>query len=89
MIFSLSEGRDDSLPLLYLPTSKSWYRSCHVCPELPENNLENDDEGLAINYDLYDPTLHTRLEDHVVGDLSSNQQQKMLQVGQHRSRECQ
>ena len=65
------EVRDDSLPLLYLHTSECWYRSGHVCPDLPENNLEEDVEGLAIDYDIYDPTLHTRLEDHVVGDLGS------------------
>ena len=69
-IFSLRQGRDDSLPLLYLHTSECWHRSGHMCPELPENNLEEDNEGLAINYDIYDPTLHTRLDDHVVGDLN-------------------
>ena len=71
-IFSENEGRDDSLPLLYLHTSECWYRSGgHTCPDLPENNLDDDDEGLAFNYDFYNPTLHTQLEDHVLGDINS------------------
>jgi hypothetical protein len=60
-IFSAREVRDDCLPLLYLHTSEFWYRSGHVCPDLPENNTEEDVEGLAIDHDIYDPTLHTRL----------------------------
>jgi hypothetical protein len=63
------EVRGDSLPLLYIHDREFWYCSGHVCPGLPENNLVEDVAGPAINYDVYDPTLHTRLEDHVVGDL--------------------
>ena len=68
-VFSTQDLRDDGFPLLFLHCKECWDETGHVCPDLPPNASETEDD-FAYNYDFYNPTRHTMIEWVVIGDMS-------------------
>jgi hypothetical protein len=69
-VFSRQESRDDRFPLLFLHCKERWKGAGHVCPDLPPNASETEDE-FAYNFDFYNPTRHTMIESVMMGDMNT------------------
>ena len=68
-LFNTKNPRDDNLPLLFLHSVECWHQSPHSCQDLPDISA-HDDDGIFIDYNVYNPTLHTLLNELVYGDTS-------------------
>ena len=51
--------------MLFLHSKECWERSSHSCQELPEPGDYENDDGVIVDYDQYDQTLHVLMDDLV------------------------
>ena len=54
-VSSSQELRDDGFPLLFLHCKECGEGTGHVCPDLPSNSNENEEDEFAYNFDFYNP----------------------------------
>lgn len=67
-VFISENPWEDKLPISFLHSSDCWHGTAQPCPNLPIT--DEHDEGVLIDYDFDDPTLHYLLDELVYGDTS-------------------
>ena len=72
-IFYTNTPRDDGFPSLFLHSDECWNLSGHSCPNLPDSrrfpeaDFDPFEDGILLDHDTYEPTLHTTISMLVLG----------------------